>query len=122
MAIRVLQDWVLELGYYDQAHLLAALRGMDVEKGNEITKPAVKLFRRTIGSNVKEMVKNGYATDEIIEPNKLAYIISNGKSYSEHWYEHFIKAIKIISTKHPNCFVRYYWSQVISTIEENSIG
>jgi len=118
MAVQILQNWVLELDYYDQAHLLAALRGMDVEKGNEITKPAVKLFRRTVGTNVKEMIKNGYATDEIIEPNKLAYAISNGKSYSEHWYEHFIKAIEILSTKHPNCFIRYYWSQVISNIEK----
>jgi len=116
MSKQILQDWVTELGYYDQAHLLSALRGMDNVEGNKITKHATKLFRVLIGGNVKEMIKNKYATDEIIEPNKLAYDIENGKKYSEHWYEHFITAIDIIAKKHPSGYVRYYWNKVLDYI------
>ena len=117
MSNQVLQDWVLKLGYYDQAKLLAALRGMDCKEGNEKTKHAVKLFRYLIGNKPDLMVKNNYATEDVLNPKKLALMIEDGKKYSEHWYEHFLEAIKIVSEKHPNCFVRYYWKQVIESID-----
>ena len=119
---QLLQDWVMSLEYLEQATLVSALRGMDDERGNKITKPVVKMFRYLIGNQESRMVKNKYATDEILDIKEAANLIYEGKEISKHWYEHFVGAIKIIVKKHPNNYVRNYWSKVENEVTRKELN
>lgn len=113
----ILQDWVVELKPFDQAPLIACVRGIDtvVNSGDEATdnklKAVSKMLRYIIGKVFSD--KTAYTDDQVMKEETTIEIIKEvGFIESLHWYEHVRKAAKVISKTHPNPYVRRYWGVV----------
>ena len=106
----LIQEWVYEnTKPSEQALLLSALRGIDIEEASELTKPLVKMIRDLIGKSFVPDNKNTYSTKEIYSAPDVTLMLMEGRKYSKHWYDHITGAIRVIANKHPNNYTRYYW-------------
>ena len=109
----ILHDWVVKLDLKHQANLLPVLRGCDTE--HKELKKVTKMLRWIIGKN---FIKNtNYSDDNIMDIKNLSKVIEYyGRIESKHWYNHIMLAIKTIVDKHPDPYIRKYWSDVLTTI------
>ena len=113
----LIQEWVYKSTTdKEQAALISCLRGMDDKYGNDITKPVVKMLRYLITKSYEKKKYLNYTTDDVYEIKDIVNMIFSGWKVSLHWFDHIKLAIQAIKLKHPNNYVRKYWSEVYTQV------
>lgn len=109
----LLKDWIMELDHISQSKILPVLRGCDTE--DKQLKRITIMLRWLVGENFIKY--DNYSNDKLIEIDEVSEIIvTEGRVESIHWFNHVCDAIKVISEKHPNSYIRYYWKEVYANI------
>ena len=118
----VLQDWVTALHWKDQTTLISSIRGCDNE--DDDYKELTRSLRGLILNNADKPDKVGgfMNVHTILTDVEIYDIINKAKSdtsvLGEHWLGHMAMAIQMLGKRHPNIYVRCYWSGVYNYLKE----
>lgn len=105
----VLQDWVAELPLREQATLLTAVRGCDVEPKEVLTSSASPSQARRLVAWVRwcfmvpdqpREVENNNSFMSRFEP--IPFFPEMFGHLPQHWYAHIMHALEIIGYRHPD--------------------
>jgi hypothetical protein len=109
-----IQAWVKDLSHQHQSGVFSALRGCDDETSS--LKIVTKQIRYLVIEDFKDSEK--YMTDSLLSTENILKILNEDALYTNyHWRNHIVYVVSILATRHPDAYVKHYWTNVMEGID-----